>query len=179
MSFSPFQENSWINYISNKGFSMPKTSKEWAALVLFLFITYLVSFSAYLFTESSVHTWYPTLIKPSFNPPNWLFGPVWLTLYTLMAVAMWLVWREPKDSHMPYYLWGIQLFFNFTWSYLFFGIHRVDLAFKDLILLFTFIILTIINFRQYSRLAAWLLVPYFLWVIFAGVLNYNIWKLNP
>jgi tryptophan-rich sensory protein len=158
---------------------MPKTKKEWVALLFFLFITYIVAYTAYIFTESSVRTWYPTLLKPSFNPPNWAFPVAWSILYTLMAIAIWLVWRVPKESYLPYYLWALQLFFNFAWSYLFFGIERVDLAFKDIVLLVTFITLTILSFWKYSRVAAWLLVPYLLWVIFAAALNYQIWKLNP
>lgn len=132
-------------------------------------------------TASSVTTWYPTLEKPAFNPPNFLFGPVWTTLYVLMAVAAWLVWRAaPADGHRrtALRLYAAQLVLNLAWSLLFFGLRRPDLALVEVLVLLGAILATIRAFARVDRRAAGMLAPYAAWVAFATLLNFEIWRLN-
>lgn len=127
-----------------------------------------------LFTFSAIPTWYATLNKPFFSPPNFVFGPVWTTLYFLMGVSLYLVWMKKKSLT----IFWIQLFFNVTWSLVFFGLKNPLLAFINIIFLWTAIFLTIKHFFRISKLAAYLLVPYLLWVSFASILNLAIVILN-
>ncbi|MBM3839654.1 MAG: tryptophan-rich sensory protein [Verrucomicrobia bacterium] len=125
--------------------------------------------------------WYATLRKPSWNPPSWVFGPVWTTLYTMMAVAAWMVWKRggfisQRRSLVPFL---VQLALNTAWTPIFFGLRRSGLAFAEIILLWLAIAWTIALFWQVQRPAAWLLVPYLAWVSFAAVLNGTLWRLNP
>jgi benzodiazapine receptor len=133
-----------------------------------------------VFTSSSVGGWYKTLTKPSFNPPSWLFGPVWISLYLLMGVSLYLVWiRWPEPGTFPALVFfGVQLILNTLWSVVFFGIQRPGLAFLEIIFLFAAISVTVILFFKISRPAAYLMIPYLLWVAFASVLNGFIWRLN-
>ena len=134
-----------------------------------------------LFTIKAIPTWYAALEKPSFNPPNWIFGPVWLTLYTMMGVSLYLVWRErekPGGSRAALWIFGLQLFLNAIWTPVFFGARLLFPAFIVISLLWFFIILTILSFRKHNRIAAILLIPYLLWVSFASILNLSIWLLN-
>ena len=125
--------------------------------------------------------WYATLKKPSWNPPGWLFGPVWSALYTMMAVAAWLVWKRGgfATHRRPLSLFLVQLALNAAWTPLFFGWHRPGLAFAEIFLLWLAIAATIADFRPVSRAAMLLLVPYLAWVSFAAVLNFTLWRLNP
>lgn len=124
--------------------------------------------------------WYESLNKPSWNPPNWVFGPVWTVLYLMMAVSAWLVWRVRGwgGARHALTLFGVQLALNACWSWLFFGRYRPDLALVDIVLLWLAIGLTIRAFWSISRLAAYLLVPYWLWVSFATGLNFTLWRVN-
>ncbi|TDH61785.1 tryptophan-rich sensory protein [Dankookia rubra] len=124
--------------------------------------------------------WYESLAKPSWRPPNWLFPPAWAVLYILMAVAAWLVWREAGFSGAPLALtlWFAQLVLNAAWSWIFFGLKRMDLAFVELSALWLAILATILAFTLHSSTAAWLMAPYLAWVSFAGVLNLAMWRLN-
>lgn len=124
--------------------------------------------------------WYGSLRKPSWNPPGWLFGPVWSTLYTLMAVAAWLVWKRGGFAAQakPLGLFLAQLVLNAAWTPLFFGLHWMGLAFAEIIVLWLAIAATIAAFWSVSRVAAWLLAPYLAWVGFAAVLNGTLWWLN-
>ena len=131
--------------------------------------------------STSVSGWYATLHKPSFNPPDGIFFPVWTVLYILMGIAFFLVWNhhaklEKKYTAYTYYF--LQLALNFLWSFLFFYFHHIGQALADIIILFLLITGTISSFRKISKTAAWLLVPYLLWVGFALVLNLQIWRLN-
>lgn len=132
-----------------------------------------------LATMDVVRGWYATLAKPTFNPPNWVFGPVWTVLYVLMAVSLWLVWRSPApQARTTKIAWFAMLALNAAWSPLFFGLHRPDLALVDLALYLAALgALTRLLWTQ-SRLAAWLQLPHLLWVAFAGALNASIWWLN-
>ncbi len=125
-------------------------------------------------------TWYAALKKPSWNPPGWVFGPVWTFLYMAMAVAAWLVWRQGgvRMQRGPLLRFVVQLALNAAWTPLFFGLHRPDLALIDIVLLWIAISATIAVFRKISKTAAWLLVPYLAWVSFATVLNFVLWRMN-
>jgi tryptophan-rich sensory protein len=134
-----------------------------------------------LATASSVSTWFNTLNKPFFTPPNWLFGPAWTILYILMGVAFGLIWAEglkTKKSKIALKFFSLQLFLNFLWSIFFFGLKSPLLAFIDVILLWTFILLTILKFKAVSKTAAYLMIPYLAWVTFASILNLSIIILN-
>lgn len=134
-----------------------------------------------LFTTPSIDGWYEGIIKPSFNPPNWVFGPVWTTLFALMGCSLYLVWKkgfERKDVRIAVGIFAVQLILNTLWSIIFFGIHNIALALIEIVILWLAIFATIISFAKISRLAAWLLVPYIAWVSFAMYLNYTLWILN-
>ncbi len=123
--------------------------------------------------------WYLALHKPSWTPPSWIFGPVWSVLYVAIAVAGWLVWRSKAVSvTKPILLWLLQLILNGLWSWLFFGLHRPGLALVDILGLLATIGFFIASAANISRVAAWLFVPYALWVGFATALNFAIWQLN-
>jgi translocator protein len=147
---------------------------KWLVLIGLLVLCLAVGAGAGFLTAQSVLTWFPTLIKPSFNPPSWLFGPVWTTLYIMMAVAAWLVWLR-QGSLVLFY---VQLALNFAWSLLFFGLHSPALALVDIVAMWVLILLTLLAFWKIDRRAGWLLVPYLAWVSFASVLNASIWWLN-
>lgn len=134
------------------------------------------------FTVTGLDSWYTSLAKPSFNPPGWVFGPVWTTLYTLMGIAAWLVWRRGDLSSPPVrnalFIFAVQLALNTLWSVLFFGLKSPLLALVDIVALMAAILATIVAFRPVSPAAAWLLTPYLAWVAFAAILNAVIWRLN-
>ena len=125
--------------------------------------------------------WYASLQKPSWNPPGWIFGPVWTALYAMMAVAAWMVWRRGgwEKQRKPLVIFLAQLILNALWTPLFFGLHRPGLAFAEIVLLWLAIVATIVVFRPVSRAAMLLLVPYLAWVSFAAALNFTLWRLNP
>lgn len=149
-------------------------------LALGILICLAVGGAGSYFTSSSVSTWFVTLATPSFNPPSWVFGPVWTTLYILMGVSLYLVQIGGKGAAAKnaVRLFGAQLLLNFLWSIFFFGLRSPLLAFIDIILLWAAIAACIITFHRLSKPAAYLLVPYILWVSFATVLNYAIVMLN-
>jgi len=129
-------------------------------------------------TAPNIASWYADLAKPSFNPPAGVFAPVWTTLYVLMAVAAWRVWRKTGWRSAALGLWMAQLVLNFCWSFIFFGAHALLAALVELIILWGLILATLLAFRSTDRWAAWLMAPYLAWVSFAGVLNYAVWRLN-
>ncbi len=135
-----------------------------------------------LITQSSILTWYPTLIKPSFNPPNWIFAPVWSTLYIMMGIAAGFIWDkmeyEKEKTTQALILFAIQLGLNALWSYLFFGLMNPMLAAIEIIILWLMIYETYNSFVKINKIAGYLLVPYLAWVSFATVLNISIWWLN-
>jgi len=129
----------------------------------------------------AINSWYAFLVKPTFNPPNWLFGPVWTTLYILMGVALYRVWNKglgKKRVRVAFWLFIVHLFFNTGWSVVFFGFHSLFGGFIALLVLWAMIVALIWKFYEIDRWAAFLLVPYLLWVSFAGVLNVALWLLN-
>ncbi len=142
-----------------------------------------------VFTTPSIDGWYAGIVKPAINPPAWVFGPVWTTLYLLMGISLWLVWKQHYDISNNVIMfrwrrWAIGLFFvqlvlNTLWSIIFFGLHSPGGALVEIVFLWLAILTTIIAFAKISQPAAWLLAPYILWVSFAAYLNYSIWILNP
>lgn len=151
--------------------------RRFLGLAAWLAVTYLAAFIGARFEPGA---WYDTLAKPAWNPPPWVFAPVWTILYALMAVAAWRVWRRGgwHAAHLPLALYLFQLALNALWSYLFFGRHRPDLAFADVVALWLAIVAVLLTFRRSDRLAAWLLVPYLAWTTFASALNLAVWRLN-
>lgn len=136
-----------------------------------------------VFTVSAIPTWYAGISKPAFAPPNWIFAPVWTTLFLLMGIALFLVWeryleKKGKEEKIAISVFGVQLGLNILWSVLFFGLRSPFLAFIEIIVLWVFIALSIMKFYMISKNAAYLLVPYILWVSFAAFLNYSIWIIN-
>ncbi|MFH2063502.1 MAG: TspO/MBR family protein [bacterium] len=160
-------------------------NKSWLAglLVLlgFVIVSQLAGAVGSLFTAPSIPTWYAGLVKPALNPPGWIFGPVWTLLYALMGAAAFLVWRRGwsrAETRIALAVFGLQLVLNALWSIVFFGWQQPGWALMEIALLWLSILATILLFRRVSRAAAWLLVPYLLWVSFASYLNYSIWTLN-
>ncbi len=149
------------------------------ALLLFILATLLVGGVASYVTSPNIDTWYAGLNKPDFNPPNWVFAPVWAGLYILMAVAAWRVWKIAGLSSMPLKLYGAQLVLNFLWSILFFGLHRIDLALFDIFALWVLVMATAKAFHRRDALAGLMFLPYLAWVGFAMALNYTLFELNP
>ena len=149
--------------------------------IISLVITLAIGFVASLVTRPQIAVWYVTLKKPSFNPPNWAFPVAWTILYILIAISAYLVWKQ-RNRAMTYrttaIIYFIQLLLNFCWSIIFFGMHEVLGALIIIGLLWISIIFNINYFGKFSKAAAWLFVPYLLWVSFAGLLNLNIYLLN-
>lgn len=145
----------------------------------FVVFVVLVFLAALIGTQFGPGPWYVALQKPSWTPPNWLFGPVWTVLYIGIAVAGWLVWTSKSPAKAKALLfWAVQLLLNGLWSYLFFGLQQPGLALVDIVLLLIAIVLFIAHARPANPIAAWLFVPYGLWVAFATALNFAIWQLN-
>ena len=137
--------------------------------------------TAGLFTVTGMGSWYQTIAKPSWNPPGWVFGPVWTSLYVMMGIALFLVWKHTGHESFKktaILLFSIQLLLNFCWSFIFFNQQAIGWAFAEIVLLWLAILATIFAFAKINTIAAWLLVPYISWVSFAGILNYTIWKMN-
>ena len=150
-------------------------------LIIAVAIPLVVGGTSGFFTVTGVESWYQAINKPSWNPPNWVFGPVWTSLYILMGVALFLVWKADTSAELKKIavgLFAIQLLLNCCWSFIFFYLQQPGWAVVELAALWLFILLTIFAFAQVNKTAAWLLVPYISWVSFAGILNYTIWKLN-
>ena len=154
---------------------------NWIQLIVALLVAQLAGIVGSVFTASSVSTWYLGIVKPSFNPPSWLFGPVWVTLFFLMGLALYLVWNSGLDApgvKAALVLFAIQWVLNILWSVFFFGLRSPFLAFIEIVLLWISIVATVAFFYRISFAAAILLVPYLLWVSFAAILNLSIWRLN-
>ena len=156
---------------------MPAT-RQIIAPVAFLAVCFAAAALGSLATTPNIATWYAGLAKPTWNPPNWIFGPVWTALYISMAVAAWLVWRQGGLWQWPLALFAVQLALNAAWSWLFFGFHLPGAAFIEVVALFAAIVATTVAFWPKSMAAAILMLPYLGWVAFAAVLNFTIWRLN-
>ena len=161
---------------------MAQSVKNALGIIAAILICQLAGVIGSVFTASSVTTWYTTLAKPAFNPPSWVFGPVWTELYTMMGVAAWLVWQKGPGNPVvrtALVVFGCQLVLNAVWSMVFFGLRSPGAAFVEIIILWAAILLSVILFFRVSSAAGILLLPYIAWVSFAAVLNFAIWRLNP
>lgn len=157
--------------------------KKYRSLALIIFTTYVISIPASAITIPSVATWYVDIVKPSFNPPNWVFGPVWTTLYALMSVAVWNIWNDLKNTKLDYakkiiIIYFIHLLVAASWSYIFFGIHKIALAAFVIVCILVFIISLMRIYWMINKVSFYLMIPYFLWSSYALLLNISIWKLN-
>ncbi len=151
---------------------------DWILLFIFVVVCEAVGVSGSFFTVRAIPGWYAKLKKPSFNPPNWIFGPVWTILYALQGIAAYFVFQS-NGIGTAFDVFVVQLALNAVWTPLFFGAKRLGAALAELIALLLCIIAAIILFFGINTLAAWLMVPYMLWVAFATILNYETWRLNP
>jgi len=149
-------------------------------LVASVILCQIAGFLGSLFTTSAIPTWYAALKKPFFTPPNWIFSPVWISLFILMGISLFFVWRRQGHPQFKKALifFFVQLILNVLWSLAFFGLRLPLLGFMDIILLWIAILLTIQNFLKVSKFAGVLLIPYLLWVSFATLLNLSLWILN-
>jgi tryptophan-rich sensory protein len=148
-------------------------------IVISILISLAAGFIGSFFTASSIDSWYSTLNQPSFNPPNWLFGPVWTFLYILIGISLYLVWNsKAKNKKCAVMIFSIQLALNALWSILFFGLQNITLAFFEILILWTSIVYTMFLFYKIDKLSMYLLIPYILWVSFATILNFSYMILN-
>ena len=149
-------------------------------LILAIIICQLAGIVGSIFTSPNITTWYASIVKPAFNPPNWIFAPVWTTLFLLMGISLYLIIKEKQTPkiRLAEGVFAIQLILNIIWSVLFFGLNNIGAAFAEIIILWIAIAATIYYFYKISKPAAYLLVPYIAWVSFATILNYSIFMLN-
>ena len=153
------------------------TKNKYLSLTFILLITFLASAIGGFTTANFKEPWYSQIILPSFNPPSWVFGPVWTTLYILMSIAIWRIWIKYYDNKILN-LYFFHLFFNMIWSIIFFGFHQIGLALLDLFIILIFIVLLMKIYYSKDKISFSLMVPYFLWSGYALVLNFNIFILN-
>ena len=148
------------------------------SFILFILATYSASAIGGFTTITFKEPWYSLLIKPSFNPPDWIFAPVWTTLYLMMTIAIWRFWHSKSRDMKTVYIYLVHLIFNTTWSVVFFVLHKMILAFLILIILIYLIIILILRFKRVNLLSSYLMIPYLLWCSFALVLNISLILLN-
>ena len=150
---------------------------KWVKLIAFILICQMAGAIGSLFAISSISTWYEQINKPDIRPPNWAFGPAWITIYTLMGISLFWI-SDKKKIRIPVVLFGVQLALNAIWSIIFFGLQNQFYAFIEIMVLWVMILLNIISFYKVSRKAGLILLPYIIWVTAAMILNYYIWILN-
>ena len=153
------------------------TKKKYLSLFIILLITFLASAIGGFTTTSFKEPWYSQIILPSYNPPSWVFAPVWTSLYVMMSIAIWKIWINSFDLELLK-LYFIHLFFNGTWSVVFFGFHQIGLALVNLIIIIIFIIMLMKKYLIKDKLSFYLMIPYFLWSSYALILNSSIFLLN-
>ena len=153
------------------------TKNKYLSLFLILFITFIASAIGGFTTTSFKEPWYSEIILPSFNPPSWVFGPVWTILYVFMSVAAWSTWKKTLDKKILL-IYFVHLFFNAIWSVIFFGFHEIGLALIDLAIIIFFIILLMKIYFRDNLISFYLIIPYFLWSSYALILNTSIYFLN-
>ena len=151
---------------------------KFLSFILFLIITFSASFIGGLVTISLKEPWYSQLVKSNFNPPDWIFAPVWTTLYLMMTLAIWFFWHSKNRNLSTVYLYFIHILFNTTWSIVFFGLHQILLALFVLIGLILMIIILMLRFKRVNIVSYYLMIPYLLWCCFALFLNFNLLILN-
>ena len=151
---------------------------KFLSFLLFFILTYSASFIGSLATISFKEPWYSQLTKSNFNPPDWIFAPVWTTLYFMMTLAIWLYWHSKNRDMNTIYIYFIHILFNTTWSIVFFAFHNILLALFNLMILLCLIIILIIRFKRVNYVSAYLMIPYLLWSSYALFLNFNLLILN-
>ena len=157
---------------------MNMLKNKFLSLILFFIITFSASFIGGLVTISYKEPWYSQLVKSSYNPPDWIFAPVWTTLYLMMTFAIWLFWLSKKRDMNTIYIYFIHILFNTTWSIIFFVFHNILLAFINLMILIWLIVILILRYRRVNNISAYLMIPYLLWSCYALFLNLNLLILN-
>jgi benzodiazapine receptor len=151
---------------------------QWLVLAGFILLCLMTGMIGGLATAPSIESWYRTIAKPVWTPPDWVFGPVWTVLYIMIGVAAWLVWKTRDRVAPAMVLFGVQLALNLAWSLLFFGARSPGLALIEVVFLWTSVLLTMLAFFGRQSTAGWLFVPYLAWVSFAAILNFAIWTMN-
>ena len=151
---------------------------KFISFVLFFIITYSASFIGGLVSINLKEPWYSQLVKSNFNPPDWVFAPVWTTLYLMMTLAIWFFWHSKNKDISTIYIYFIHIIFNTTWSVIFFGFHNILLALINLIILISLIIILIFRFKRVNKVSSYLMIPYLLWSCYALFLNLNLFILN-
>ena len=153
------------------------TQKKYLSLIIILIITFTASYLGSFVTTTFKEPWYSSLTLPSFNPPSWVFPPVWTSLYFMMSIAIWIIWINFFDKNILK-IYFIHLFFNSIWSVIFFGFHFIGLALIDLLIILIFIVKLMKIYYSKNRISFYLLIPYFLWSTYALVLNFTIFIIN-
>ena len=151
---------------------------KFISFVLFFIITYSASFIGGMATISFKEPWYSQLVKSNYNPPDWIFAPVWTTLYFMMTLAIWFYWLSKNREMNTIYIYFIHIVFNTTWSIVFFGLHQILLALIVLMILIALIIILILRFKRVNYVSSYLMIPYLLWSCYALFLNFNLYILN-
>ena len=151
---------------------------KFLSFFLFFIITYSASFIGGFVTVSFKEPWYSQLVKSNYNPPDWVFAPIWTTLYLMMTLAIWFFWHSKNRDMNTVYIYFIHIVFNTTWSIVFFGLHQILLALIVLLILIFLIIILIIRFKRVSLISYYLMIPYLLWTFYALFLNFNLMILN-
>ena len=151
---------------------------KFLSFILLLIFTYSASFIGGIVTISFKEPWYSQLVKSNYNPPDWIFAPVWTTLYLMMTVAIWLYWHSRNRDINTIYVYFIHIVFNTTWSIIFFGLHQIFLALMILMILIILIIMLIIRFKRVNKVSSYMMIPYLLWCCYALFLNFNLYILN-
>ena len=151
---------------------------KFLSLILFSIFTFSASFIGGLVSISLKEPWYSELIKSNHNPPDWIFAPVWTTLYLMMTMAIWFFWHNKKRDINTVYIYFIHIVFNTTWSIVFFGLHQILLALIVLLILIILIIILILKFKRVNKVSSYLMIPYLLWSCYALFLNLNLYLLN-
>ena len=151
---------------------------KFISFILFFIITYSASFIGGMATISFKEPWYSELIKSNYNPPDWIFAPVWTTLYLMMTLAIWFFWHSKNRNINTIYIYFIHIVFNTTWSIVFFGLHQILFALIVLLILIFLIVILIIRFKRVNLVSYYLMIPYLLWTLYALFLNFNLLILN-
>ena len=159
-------------------YSMIMLKNKFISFILFFIITYSASFIGGMATISFKEPWYSELIKSNYNPPDWIFAPVWTALYLMMTLAIWFFWHSKNRDMNTIYIYFIHIVFNTTWSIVFFGLHQILFAFIVLLILIFLIVILIIRFKRVNLVSYYLMIPYLLWTLYALFLNFNLLILN-
>jgi benzodiazapine receptor len=158
--------------------NLKSKSRNYLGLFFIIFATFLITFPSGFITKAAIDPWYYNLVKPAFNPPNWVFGPVWTILYAMMSVAVWLAYNKSKNSNKILVIYFVHLFINASWSYVFFYYKQIFLASFVISIIIFFILYLMVLYSKYSKPSVVLMLPYFAWSTYALYLNSTIYILN-